>query len=43
MDPLDIIDSGRVALYSYKAENQPSHRLAHSLGTRWYADVVCYS
>ena len=39
----DVTGSGRVALYSYKAENLPSQRLAHSLGTSWYADMVCYS
>ena len=39
----DVIRSGRVALYSYKAENQPSQALARSLGAVWYAEVVCYS
>ena len=39
----DVIGSGRVALYSYKAGNESSRALAHSLGAVWYADVVCYS
>jgi GNAT superfamily N-acetyltransferase len=38
-----VIQSGRQAFYSYKAENEPSRRLAHSLGTEWYADVVGYA
>ena len=39
----EVIGSGRVALYSYKAENRASQALARSLGAVWYADVVCYS
>jgi hypothetical protein len=37
-----VIKSGRVAFYSYQAENQPSKALARSLGAVWYADVVGY-
>ncbi len=39
----DVIESGRVALYSYKIDNHASKVLARSLGAVWYADVVCYS
>ena len=39
----DVIQSGRVALYSYKAENNASRALARSLKAVWYAEVVCYS
>ncbi len=39
----DVIGSGRVALYSYKRDNEASRALAHNLGAAWYADVVCYS
>lgn len=38
----DVISSGRVALYSYKAENHASQALARSLGAVWYAEVVCF-
>ncbi len=38
----NVISSGRVALYSYKAENRPSQALARSLGAVWYAEVVCF-
>jgi len=39
----DVIESGRVALYSYKMDNHASKALARSLGAVWYADVVCYA
>jgi len=39
----NVISSGRVALYSYKAENRPSQALALSLGAVWYAEVVSFS
>lgn len=39
----EVIGSGRVALYSYKAANEASRALAYSLGAVWYADVMCYS
>lgn len=38
-----IIGEGRVALYSYKAENHASQALARSLGAVRYAEVICYS
>ncbi len=38
----EVIGSGRVALYSYKAENRASQALARSLGAVWYAEVVCF-
>jgi GNAT superfamily N-acetyltransferase len=39
----DVIESGRVALYSYKMDNHASKALVRSLGAAWYADVVCYA
>jgi GNAT superfamily N-acetyltransferase len=38
-----VLQSGRTAFYSYKAENDPSRALARSLGSVWYADVVAYA
>ncbi len=36
----DILQSGRVPLYSYKMRNTASAALAHSLGATWFANVV---
>ncbi len=36
----DILQSGRVPLYSYKMRNTASAALAQSLGVVWYANVV---
>ena len=38
----NVISSGRVALYSYKAENLSSQELARKLRAVWYAEVVCF-
>lgn len=36
----DILQSGRVPLYSYKMRNSASAALAQSVGATWYANVV---
>ncbi len=36
----DILESGRVPLYSYKMRNSASAALAQSVGATWYANVV---
>lgn len=35
-----VIASGRIALYSYRVDNLPSHFLGRSLDIVWYADVI---
>ena len=39
---LEIMDSDRVALYSYRLKNLASAALASSLGVIWYANVVTF-
>jgi GNAT superfamily N-acetyltransferase len=39
---MEIMNSGRVALYSYRLKNLASAALASSLGIEWYANVVTY-
>ncbi len=39
---IDVLNYQRVALYSYRKQNQPSAALARSLGIEWFADVVAY-
>ena len=36
----DVMNSGRVAFYSYKIGNNASAALARSLGVEWYANVA---